>query len=144
MAAPEEPRTARVRARAAPQKPGTVVLVLSGAITRADIPSLCERARRLLEVTAEERVVCDVEGVRDPDATTVDALSRLQLTARRLGREVQVDRAPRELLRLIDFMGLAGVLPARARSALETRRQAEEREHPGRVQEECDPGDTVA
>ncbi len=59
-------------------------------------------------------VLCDVRGA-EPDAATVDALARLQLAARRGGREVRLVHASAELLRLVAFMGLAEVLPEAAR-----------------------------
>jgi ABC-type transporter Mla MlaB component len=68
--------------------------------------------------------VCDVNDVVAPDAATVDALSRLQLTARRLGREVLVGRASSELRRLIELMGLTDVVQC-PESDLEARRQPE-------------------
>jgi ABC-type transporter Mla MlaB component len=144
VAVPELSRTARVRARAALDEPGTVVLVLSGAITPDDVPSLCAHARALLEGTVGESIVCDVEDVVEPDAATVDALARLQVTARRLGCEVRALRAPLALRRLIELMGLSGVVPAGPSSDVEARREAEHREQPGGVQEERDPGDPVA
>ena len=55
-------------------------------------------------------VLCDVRGA-EPDAVTVDALARLQLVARRGGRELRLVHASAELLRLVAFMGLADVLP---------------------------------
>jgi ABC-type transporter Mla MlaB component len=54
--------------------------------------------------------LCDVQGV-EPDAVTVDALARLQLAARRQGCQVRLRNASDELLQLVDFMGLADVLP---------------------------------
>jgi hypothetical protein len=53
---------------------------------------------------------CDVAGV-EPDAVTVEALARLQLGARRNGCQVRLRHASRELLELVDFMGLTNVLP---------------------------------
>jgi hypothetical protein len=58
-------------------------------------------------------VLCDVSGA-EPDAATVDALARLQLVARRGGRELRLVHASAELLRLVAFMGLAEVLPEAA------------------------------
>ena len=45
-----------------------------------------------------------------PDATTVDALARLQLNARRLGQEVRLSHVSSELQELLDFVGLGEVL----------------------------------
>jgi hypothetical protein len=51
-----------------------------------------------------------VDGV-PPDVAIVDALARLQLVARRIGCAVVLRGASSELLELVSFMGLAGVLP---------------------------------
>ena len=70
-----------------------------------------------------------------PDLGTVDALARLQLTARRLGFELRLCNGSRELVELIDFAGLSEVL------CLEPRRQTKEREERLRVEEERELGD---
>ena len=57
-----------------------------------------------------EIVICDVRGA-EADAATVDALARLQLTAKRLGCRMRLRNASADLLRLVAFMGLADVLP---------------------------------
>ena len=67
-------------------------------------------AEALLERNEAPVVLCDVSGV-EPDAGTVDALARLQLGARRHGCKVRLRNASAELLRLVEFMGLADVLP---------------------------------
>ena len=66
-------------------------------------------------------IVCDV-GALAPDAAAVDALARLQLTARRLGYEIRLRDASVDLQDLLDFVGLRDVL------RVETGGQAEERE----------------
>ena len=53
--------------------------------------------------------LCDVAGV-EPDAVAVDALARLQLAAKRTGCRVRLQNASNELLELVSFMGLDGVL----------------------------------
>jgi ABC-type transporter Mla MlaB component len=120
-------------------EPGTSVLILSGPIARGDVAALCERARVLLERNRAELVICDVATLVDPDAATIDALARLQLTARRLGCRVLLRDACGELQQLLAFAGLAHVLPLVLR--VETSRQTEEREQASRVEEETDPGD---
>jgi ABC-type transporter Mla MlaB component len=55
-------------------------------------------------------VRCDASGFR-ADAATVDALARMQLTARRHGTEIRLVGASESLRRLIAFMGLEDVLP---------------------------------
>jgi len=79
-------------------------------MARGDIPALCERVRRVLEVSDAELIVCDVAALVDPDAVTVDALARLQLTARRLGRWIRLRHACGELQELLTLMGLEDVV----------------------------------
>ena len=74
-------------------------------------------------------IVCDV-GSLAPDAVTIDALARLQLTARRLGGEVRLRHASSELQELLDFVGLRAVL------RVEAGWQPEEREQRVGVEEE--------
>src|SRR6266508_2272981 len=124
-----------------PPEPSTTVVVVSGRITRTDIPALCERVRVVLEGSDAGQVVCDVAALVDPDAATVDALARLQLTARRLGRRLQLRWACQDLQALLAMMGLSEVLPCGDVSDLEPGRQAEQREQARGVQEEADPRD---
>jgi len=81
-----------------------------GPITRDDMPGLCDRVCALLSESGAEVARCDVGGVA-VDATTVDALARLQLAARRHGCQVRLRNASAELVELVDFMGLRDVLP---------------------------------
>jgi len=81
-----------------------------GPIRRADLPGLCDRVCALFSEASPTVALCDVQGV-EPDAVTVDALARLQLAARRQGCQVRLSNASDELVQLVDFMGLADVLP---------------------------------
>ncbi|HEU5225025.1 MAG TPA: STAS domain-containing protein [Actinomycetota bacterium] len=118
-----------------------------GPVTRDGIPALCERARRLLEGCDAGPVACDVGALAEPDVVTIDALARLQLTARRLGYRVELRRACEELEGLLTLTGLLGVLTgdgALVASAAEAWREPEPREQVLRVQVEADPGDPTA
>jgi ABC-type transporter Mla MlaB component len=119
-------------------------MILTGPITRADFPALCTRAREVFQGKDCDPVVCDVGALAEPDAVTVDALTRLQLTARRVDRRVQLRHACVELQDLLVFMGLDDVLPCGGTSDVEPRGQAEEREQARGVEEEGDPGDPIA
>jgi ABC-type transporter Mla MlaB component len=99
--------------------------LLSGSIAPADIPRICAAAHRLMAATEDGTVVCDVEALVSPDAAAVDALARLQLAARRLHREIRLERASEELAALIELSGLSDVIPNGAGSGLEPRSQAE-------------------
>jgi ABC-type transporter Mla MlaB component len=118
-----------------------IQLGTTGRIDRADIPGLCERARFMLMNDAANQLVCDVAAIVVPDAVTVDALARLQLTARRLGRRVRVEHASTELRGLLTFMGLSDAVLLAERSGPQVGRETEEREQRGRVEEERDPAD---
>jgi ABC-type transporter Mla MlaB component len=116
---------------------------MSGPVARDAIPAMCERARRLLQGCDPGPVACDVGALAEPDATTIDALARLQLTARRLGRRVELRSACEELEDLLTLTGLLGVLTVggRVESAVEAWREPELREQAPRVEEEADPDD---
>jgi len=77
----------------------------------------------------------------------IDALARLQLTARRLGYRVELRRACEKLEDLLTLTGLLGVLTghrARVASAVEAWREPELREQVLRVEVEADPRDLTA
>jgi hypothetical protein len=86
----------------------------------------------------DDHIECDVAAVREPDLGTVDALARVELTARRLGSGIRLRGASVDLLELLAFCGV----PLESVDELEL--QSEHREEPGGVQEERDPGDPVA
>jgi ABC-type transporter Mla MlaB component len=90
--------------------PQTITFAVWGPIARDDLPGLCDRVCGLLGENRAGVAFCDVSGV-GPDAVTVDALSRLQLAARRAGCRVRLRNASAELLELVAFMGLSDVLP---------------------------------
>lgn len=117
---------------------GPAVLVLTGRLDRAGIAPLAERVRVLLAERGGGTVTCDVGGLEGaPDVVLVDALVRLQLTARRHGGRIRLRGAGgalRELLALTGLGGLAGL-------GLETRGEAEQREEPLGVEEGVEPGD---
>ena len=124
--------------------PGGTVLVMIGPVTREGIPALCERARRLLEGCDAGPVACDVGALAEPDAITIDALARLQLTARRLGYRVELRGTCEELEDLLRLTGLLEVLTGGGTvvaSAVEAWGEPELREQALRVEEEADPVD---
>ena len=87
-----------------------LVFSVVGPIERDDLPGLCARVGMLLGGSRAAVAYCEV-GTVAPDATTVDALARLQLAARRFGCRVHLRDASAELRQLVDFMGLSDVLP---------------------------------
>lgn len=133
-----EPDTSR------PSRLRTIFVTISGPIDRRDIGVLCERLRALLEESEAGLVVCDVGPLVKPDAVAVDTLAQLQLTARRLGREIRLRRAPRDLQDLLTLMGLRDVVARWSPLRLELQRQPEEGEQASRVQEEVGPDDPAA
>ncbi len=139
MAGSDRPSARPAGVARPPPAASSTVLHLIGPI---DIPALCELVRTELRAH-EGPVVCDVSALADPDAATVDALARLQLTARRNGRCIRLRGAGDELQALLALMGLGDVLPCEAGS-VEPSRQAEQREQTRGVQEEADPADPPA
>ena len=119
MPAPQEPSTTSVRGMRTPPEANAIHVVISGPITPAAIAGLCDRVRLALEGSGADLVVCDVGTLVDPDCATVDALARLQLTARRLGRQVRLRNACGELQELLALVGLGDVVPLCAPLRLE-------------------------
>ncbi|MEU9113179.1 STAS domain-containing protein [Streptomyces sp. NPDC048483] len=99
-----------------------VVWPLTADLTRADIPPLCARLCTYLNAHPHTTVVYDARALSaPPDTTTLEALLRLQLTARRLGRTIGLCHVPRALGDVLSLTGLAMRLSAndRARPAEE-------------------------
>ena len=90
--------------------------------------------------TPDDSVVCDVTGLTKVDLELIDALARFALVLRRRGCSVVVRHACSRLRELLELAGLDAQVGLR----LEPIRQAEQREEPGRVEEEDDPGEPIA
>ncbi len=106
------------------------------ALTRADVPALCERLRELVGGSDPDVVVCDVRDLV-PDLVAVEGLARLRLTARRLGCGLRLRNTSRPLEQLLAFCGLYDVLPLEGDlgGIRWHQRQPEEREPPRGVEE---------
>jgi STAS domain len=116
------------------------VLDVRSPIARAAVPALCERVRVLLAAGVVEVITCEVGGLTEPDPDAVDALARLQLTARRLGRSIRLRHPRPELRDLLGLTGLCTELPCGAGLGLDPQGQTEQREEV-RIDEEVDPTD---
>jgi hypothetical protein len=103
-----------------------------------EIEGFCDRVASVLETCEVDMVVCDVGSLARPGAETVDALARLQLTIKRCGNRLRLANADDDLVDLLRWMGLDGVLSLLGASPLERERQAEEGEESLGVQEESD------
>lgn len=88
----------------------TIAFAITGPLAQRDLPRLCDRVCGLLQHSRPRVAFCDVSGI-EPDAVTVDALARLQLSARRHDCQVRLRNASDELRSLVGFMGLRDVLP---------------------------------
>ena len=89
------------------------LIVITGPIADGDVEALCDRLRAVIATSDAQVVVCDV-GALPANARAIEALARLQLTARRLHRRIRLQRASPELQQLLQFVGLADVVPANA------------------------------
>jgi anti-anti-sigma regulatory factor len=95
----------------------------------------------LLDNSEAAVIVCDVRAITNPDAVVIEALARLQLTARRLGRQVLLHHASDHLQDLLALTGLREFLPQHPELGLKLRWQAEQREQPLGVEEGVEPDD---
>lgn len=111
--------------------PGTIRIVI-GPRAGDDAGQLCEHVQRRLRRRVASpsggaalpgaalpgaaprgaacTVVCDVAALTEPDAGTIDALARLQLTVRRCGGELLLSGVPASLHELLALAGLCEVV----------------------------------
>ena len=82
-------------------------------------------------------IPCDVSSL-DVDLSTIDALARLRLLARRAGHEVRLQNASPELWALLSLVGLDEVL------RVESGREAEQGEQRVGLEEEREFSDPAA
>ena len=88
--------------------------VLGPTVGRDDGPRLCgQLADRLRDRPATAPYTVDISLVAVPDMGTVEALARLQLTARRLGHRLcfRADGNGQRFRELLALTGLEAVLP---------------------------------
>ena len=102
------------------------------------------RLHALVERSQAPIIECDVAGVIEADCATVDAVARLQLDARRRGREIVLRNASPELQELLELSGLTDVIRCADGSGVEVVRQPEEREEAGGVEKKGDAADPSA
>jgi hypothetical protein len=114
---------------------------IGGSIAGPDVHGLCRRLRVCLEESCADVVVCDVGALCGADAVALDALARLQLTARRLGCCIRLRDASPELRELLAFAGLNDLFAGDAGLRLRASGKAEEREQQLRVEERVEPDD---
>jgi hypothetical protein len=89
------------------------VLVVGGAIARADLSELCDDADALVHDVVDDPVLCNVHALTAPDLVAVEMLARMALALRRMGKVIELDGAESDLTSLVAFTGLAEVLPCR-------------------------------
>jgi ABC-type transporter Mla MlaB component len=89
--------------------PGGHERVLSGHIGLDHAAALSDCVCARVAAGEDGPLTCDVAAVEDPDLGTVEALARMALTARRLGRHVELRRARPELRELLELAGLGGL-----------------------------------
>ncbi|MFI9581127.1 STAS domain-containing protein [Streptomyces sp. NPDC052236] len=86
-----------------------ILVRIAGRLTPADAERLCgELSVRLAGIHAVE-VIYDVGGITHPNLAAVNAIARLQLTARRLGCRIRLRNAGPQLRALLELLGLGEV-----------------------------------
>lgn len=74
------------------------------------VRALCERLGVVIDTTDADTIVVDV-GALPANCRSLEALARMQLTARRAHRSIRLQRTSPALQDLLDFAGLADVVP---------------------------------
>ena len=94
-----------------PHGPRTVVLMIDAPLTADTVASLCDRVGAALRGVDVDLVTCDVRRLTAPDVYVLDALARLQLTARRAGSSIRLRAVSADLRDLLELAGLRGAVP---------------------------------
>lgn len=89
---------------------GAARVDVTAPVTADVIADLCARVPQLLSAGASEVVLCDARGPVPADLSTVNAIARLQLAARRLGGEVLVCAQRADLRSLLALAGLGDIV----------------------------------
>lgn len=87
-----------------------LVIPIRAPVGTTAATAMCGSLRDRLLASDADVAVLDVAALSAPDAATVDALARVLLSARRLGRTVRLRHASPRLLELLELFGLADVL----------------------------------
>lgn len=94
-----------------PPDRSTGLLIIAGPLRDdAAIKALLERLCAVIDTTDAATIAVDVHAL-PANCRSLDALARLQLTARRNQRRIRLQRAAPALRHLLDFAGLADVVP---------------------------------
>ncbi|WP_406294087.1 STAS domain-containing protein [Embleya sp. NBC_00888] len=125
--------------------PPPAVLAVYAPLTRTDVPGLCARLLALLHADRADPFPCDVSALIHPDLAAIEALARLQLTARGVGRRIRLHGTSGELRDLLTLTGLDEIVPTGPGSGrllgVECRREAEQREQVRDVEERVEADD---
>ncbi len=93
--------------------PTTGMLVLASPCVHGDVARLVERLAAVILTCDAPTIACDAHDL-PASLVSVEALARLQLAARRRDRRIRLDRVSPELQRLLELVGLAGVVSVAA------------------------------
>ncbi|MGH8871283.1 MAG: hypothetical protein ACRDWS_04855 [Acidimicrobiia bacterium] len=106
-----------------------------------EVPKTPVAPKRPSLETGDRVLVCDVGGIATPDLATVEALAHLQVSVHDMGYSLHLRYATTRLQELLDLCGLSDALPVCEGSPRVDQGQREQREEPGGVEEEVEPGD---
>ncbi|MGV9879491.1 STAS domain-containing protein [Streptomyces sp. NPDC003006] len=123
-------------------EPEENLIRIAGPLRPDDIPPLCEQVTAARHGPGDGEtadVICDVSAVTTADLTTVDAIARLHLAARRAGGRIRLRNPTPALLALLGLVGLVELLGL----VVEMEGHPEEREPPLGVQEAVEAGDAA-
>ncbi|WP_240659900.1 STAS domain-containing protein [Streptomyces sp. WAC 01529] len=110
---------------------------IEGPLRAGDVPPLCARVAAARHGPGGGDIICDVAAVTTADLTTVDAIARLHLAARRAGGRIRLRNPAPALLALLGLVGLVELLGL----VVEMEGHPEQREPPLGVQEAVEAGD---
>lgn len=91
----------------------TITVIVRPELERDDVHSLADDLVHQLSTGVVAEVLVDVSRIDTPDVVYLDALARLQLTARRHGSTIRVVDPCPDLVDLLGVAGLSDIIPVR-------------------------------
>lgn len=117
------------------------VFAVRGPLARSDIPALCARLQAWVAASSGD-ALCEVSSF-EISVVSVEALARMQLAARRLGRRLNFRDVSSELEALVELLGLATLLGETDSVLAKPRGEPEQGKQPLSVEEEADAADPL-
>jgi anti-anti-sigma regulatory factor len=90
-------------------EPSAILVTVPGSLRLADVDEFCDGVRAHLERTGAARALVDASSITKPGIAAFEALARVRLVARRLGRDCVICAPTPQLTGMLTLLGLDSV-----------------------------------